>query len=1092
MKALHDSRSEVFRTPYGAVPQGDAVRLSLDVWDAQNATCELRLWTDEQGESRHSMQATQLDDHLRFSCEMTFQEPHIVWYSFIIHTPDSPDVFYSAQDGHVGGVGVLRDYIGPSFQMTVYKPRQTKPDWYTGGIVYQIFPDRFARGTDWQERAAKAQNLHPQGPSRHVVQDWDEPPTYKRDDNGRILQWDFYGGTLRGIQEHLDYLADMGVTVLYLNPIFEAASNHRYDTGNYMQIDPFLGDTQAFRDLAAAAAKKGIRLILDGVFNHTGCDSIYFNKYGNYDSVGAFQDENSPYRAWFNFGEDNSYSSWWGVGDLPDIQEHNPEYRSFMFGPDGVVRHWLKEGASGWRLDVADELPDDFIEQIKASALAEKDDALILGEVWEDASNKVSYGKLRSYFLGRELDSVMNYNLRRPLIDYVMGWQDAPALTEAIESMRENYPADAFNEALNMLGTHDTERILTTLGGAPAKDSLSDEQCSAYRLSSEQLSLAKGRLWLAVLLQMTLPGVPCIYYGDEAGLQGYADPYNRATFPWSHIDSDCQTIYRNAARLRTSVAALREGTFESLQLGPDIFGFARHLGREGQSAVVLVNRSNQTLTAQIPAYSPQANEVISGHLLHIKDGHITLALQPLGSAVILFESQARLGKAIERSSGVLAHITSLPAPRADVTPGTLGEASHSFVQWLANKSQRFWQVLPITPPDQFGSPYAGSSAFAGNISLIDARESSATLDANLAPAPLSATDQQAFEAFCKREASWLTPYTCYDALKQIHGGTSWQTWPQKHAHYSEALLANPEIAELANKSARQQFEFQRQWDALRSFAHTNGVSIIGDMPMYVAADSADVWAHPELFDLDAAGNPRVLAGAPPDVFSQDGQVWGNPVYRWDAMQKDGYAWWLARMQRAFALYDFVRLDHFLGFSAYYTIPAGASGKQGSWKPGPGLDLFQAMYERFGELPLIAEDLGVLTPAARALLAQTGFYGMEVAQFSDTFSLESWPVAQNKIVYTGTHDNQTLRGFFASHEDDQASVAHAAQAFVATEASNADLAIVQLQDVLGLDDSARMNTPGTTEGNWRWRATAEQLAAAGDTLAEATRASGRAE
>lgn len=1116
MYAKHISRSQMYRSPYGAVPVGSAVRLCIDVFDAPDAFCELRIWSNHTGEKKLPMELVSENDiapelslpkgATRYGATFTPDTPDILWYSFIITASDGSVWHYGAQDGRQGGEGTLRNHEGPSFQMTVYTPREVKPSWYRGGIAYQIFPDRFARGSDWEARANAAKGLHKHGLIRHVEQDWNKPVRYTKDEAGRVTQWDFYGGTLKGITEHLDYLKNLGVTVLYLNPIVESASNHRYDTGNFFEVDPFLGDDASFTELCEAARAKGISVVLDGVFNHTGCDSIYFNKYGNYDSIGAYQSEDSPYRSWFNFADDGSYSSWWGVGDLPDLNENNPAYRHAAFGPEGIVRHWLKLGAAGWRLDVADELPDDFIAQISAAARAEKNDALVLGEVWEDASNKVSYGKLREYFLGSELDCAMNYNLRRPLLDYLLGYAGSDQLTESLESMRENYPEDAFYQAFNMLGTHDTERILTVLGGAPAPHELSDEQKFAYRLNEGQLGLAKGRLWLAALLQMCLPGVPSIYYGDEAGAQGYADPYNRQTFPWDHIDQDCQTIYRNAALLRTQLPPLTQGRFAPLELGnQDIFGFSRQMGsaadKNREAVVLIVNRSlSEAHEVCVPRQAAHVQEVISGRLLEGEEpcaampcgleaseaceqgecwGRVKLTLPPLGSAVLYFYDE-QPGVALEPGSGVLAHVTSLPAAADDPERKTLGAPAHAFVRWLQEAHQRYWQILPLNPCDQFGSPYAGLSAFAGNPELVSAPRARARAAECEQNPEAQAAWQRAFDAFCEREAAWLEPYAAFCALKARYGADQpWQTWPQEAKLFSAALMdslrADAKTAAHMAATRREQFEFSQQWAELHAAAAAADISIVGDMPMYVSADSADVWSHPELFDLDAAGFPRVSAGAPPDAFSAEGQVWGNPTFKWDVLAERGFDWWVSRMRRAYELYDVVRLDHFLGFAAYYTVPQGASGATGTWRRGPGMALFEAITRALGPKPLIAEDLGQVSPAARVLVARTGAYGMEVAQFSDSFTPEAWPVSTRKIAYTGTHDNETLVGYFAHHNAPDAARTLAKATLATAEKNQAPVTIVQLQDALLLDNAARMNTPGTCEGNWSWAAEPEPQA-----------------
>ena len=317
-----------YRDPFGAARVGVTVTLRIDVWDEPEATAKLRLWTDENGEELIEMESAPLGDAIRFSASFTPEMAQIVWYSFEI-TAANGDVWrYGAHPERSTGEGAFAYGEPPSFQITCYElQRSVFPDWYKNGIVYQIFPDRFARGKDWEERAAAALKLHPNGPKRKLVDDWYKTPSYKKAEDGSIAEWEFYGGTLEGIREHLDYLQGLGVTVLYLNPIFEAQSNHRYDTGNYMQIDPMLGDEESFTRLCEEARDRGISIILDGVFNHTGADSMYFNRLGNYDTVGAYQSPDSPYRDWFKLCDDGTYECWWGVDALPDLNEDNPDYR---------------------------------------------------------------------------------------------------------------------------------------------------------------------------------------------------------------------------------------------------------------------------------------------------------------------------------------------------------------------------------------------------------------------------------------------------------------------------------------------------------------------------------------------------------------------------------------------------------------------------------------------------------------------------------------------------------------------------------------------------------------------------------------------
>ena len=1083
MRACHVTSKSEYRSPFGAVQLGGTVVLGIDVWGEDAVGATLRVWTDERGEELLPMEGVCEGDHVHYSVSYMPAQTGVVWYSFDLAASDGATWRYGAREGWTTGEGDFAYGNPPSFQLTVYVPRQTQPDWYKNGIVYQVFPDRFARGADWRERAEKALTVHREGPARVLVEDWDTPPTYRKSEDGDILEWDFYGGTLRGVREKLDYLADLGVTVIYLNPIFEAASNHRYDTADYLRIDPMLGDEEEFCALAREAAERGISIMLDGVFNHCGQDSRYFNRYGNYPEPGAWQGDESPYRDWFFFNEDGTYDGWWGNPDLPDVNEKSPEYRELICGQDGVVRKWLRAGARGWRLDVADELSDGFIEDIKAAMVAERPDGALVGEVWEDASNKMAYGKLRQYFEGTELDGTMNYPLRTALLAFVRNQIGAPEMAARLEQLRENYPRDAFFSCLNLLGSHDRERLFTMLGDAPDPDTLSEEECAAFRLDEGHASLAMSRLWLTVLLQMTLPGVPCVYYGDERGMEGFRDPYNRAAFPWDGGRMDCATVFRNAIAVRKALPVLTTGDFEPFADGEDVFGFWRR-GEDGECVCVLANASlHDAHTVRVPMAGEAVSDVVSGAAPAVVDGCAEAFLWPLGTAVLHFHKQRRLQEPLEPGMGVLCHVTSLPN---EGRPGTLGAPARRFVDWLAECGQTYWQVLPVNPADGYGSPYAGLAAFAGNACLLE--KDPADVLAELR----DADDDPDYQAFLQKNKYWLTPYATFRAIKDLLGEGPWQEWPDAYARFSPGLARRVELADGVDRHRKLQYEFQREWDDLKAYANERGVKIVGDMPMYVSGDSADVWAERDIFELDEKGYAQVQAGCPGDGFDPEGQLWGNPTYRWDVLAARGYDWWLARLERAVKTYDYVRLDHFIGFSSYYKIAKGKPAREGSFSFGPGLDLFRAAYQKLGPLPFIAEDLGVITPAVRALIAETGIPGMDIVQFSDGDVREGHEPKPGTVTFTGTHDNQTLLGFcqsrFGLEGDEAAQMADR----IATSVlgSKNDVAIMPLQDVLGLDDAARMNVPGVAEGNWSWQAAWEDVVAATGRLTQMAQASGR--
>ena len=1141
MRARHISSSREYRNPFGAVQLGNQVTLAIDVWDEPEATAELHLWVEDEEEEdggheklvpmERSGEAP--DGGIRFEVTYAPKEPDILWYSFNVTASDGSVWRYGAREGSQVGEGAFAYGVPPSFQITVYdQKREELPTWYKDAIVYQIFPDRFARDEDWCERAEAAIAGPHEGIPRRIVYDWNAYPRYERQPNGDITSWDMYGGSFEGIRGKLDYLESMGITAIYLNPIFMAQSNHRYDTADYMQVDPMLGTKEEFERLCADAAEHRISIILDGVFNHTGRDSRYFNYFGNYPEKGAYQGEDSPYRNWYHFNEDGTYSGWWGNPDLPDVNEDDPAFREFICGENGVVRTWLRAGARGWRLDVADELPDDFIRDIKAAALAEKPDSLLIGEVWEDATNKHAYGKLRKYFQGDELDGTMNYPLRHAILDFLTLRATAGEAVNLMQQLCENYPREPFLSCLNLLGSHDRIRLLTILGDSPHRSMLSDDERYSYRLDKGKKSLAVSRLWAATLLQMTLPGVPCVYYGDEAGVEGYADPYCRATYPWDNVDVNCRTIYRNAIAIRKAASPLANGNFEPFAVGDDVLGFWRVGMAEGDDTVccILVNRSlSNSHTVRVPVCGEAVDDVVSGRRVKViaadpwadnrasrpascessDDRDAEVFLWPLGTAVIYFHNKVRLQAPMDHAMGVVAHITSIPNDIDDVTtplegdvialPGTLGEPAKRFVDYLADCGQRYWQVLPVNPTDEYGSPYAGLSAFAGNAALVEGLRGVEGMDGDALAELDASPDTPEFEAFVEKNRSWLIPYATFRAIKAKMEEKPWQLWPEELREYDPAISDDPELADEIRLECKIQYEFQRQWDELHAYAAERGIKLIGDLPMYVSADSADVWCERELFCLDEAGRPFKQAGAPPDPFAEDGQLWGNPTYDWPHMRATGYDWWMRRLGRMFELYDYVRLDHFLGFSSYYTVPQGKSAKEGAWNFGPGIELFRTAYEKFGPLPVIAEDLGIITPAVRALVASTGFPGMDVVQFYDGDVRENYVPANGKIAYSGTHDTQTLLGWCEQHfyggdpmyaKEDERARWLAADLLRKTLASKATVAMVPLQDVLGLDDRDRMNVPGVSEGNWSWQAKSADLEASREHLRKLAEESGR--
>ncbi len=469
------------------------------------------------------------------------------------------------------------------FQLTVFDRDYSVPNWVYGGIIYQIFPDRFCRGE-------KEKSI----PSHKVLhENWSEMPVYLPNEQGEIINNDFFGGDIKGIIDKLDYIKSLGVNIIYLNPIFKAFSNHRYDTGDYMQIDELFGSMEDFKTLIEKAKQKGIQLVLDGVFNHTGDDSLYFNKYNRYSSLGAYQDKNSKYYSWYNFTDyPNQYDSWWGIKTLPAINESNEDYIKYITGEDGVIEFYTKLGVGGWRLDVVDELPAEFVKKIRDAVKRNNKDAIVIGEVWEDATNKISYGKRREYFQGKELDSVMNYPLKNAILDFVK-YGKASLLSHVIKEQIDHYPHKALHALMNILSTHDTIRLLSNLSGENI-DGKSKSQLADLKIKQEDFENVKFKLKVATLLQFTLLGIPSIYYGDEVGMQGYTDPLNRQTFPWGNEDKSIYDWYVFLSKLRQRFSAFSCGNFEEIYKDNGVIIYKRF--DKNSEVLIAVNLSNKDIS----------------------------------------------------------------------------------------------------------------------------------------------------------------------------------------------------------------------------------------------------------------------------------------------------------------------------------------------------------------------------------------------------------------------------------------------------------------------------------------------------------------
>lgn len=541
------------KKPFGAVPVGTEVFFSI-IADQCSAAY---LCTDTMGEFKMEQ------DGSRFSFSLRPDKLGLIFYFFRVFTDQGIPVFLNK---HTGGESCCSSNVTEKFQLTVYPKRPPLPSWYTQGIAYQIFPDRFAISGGVQSPK----------PNSFLYGSWEDKPMYIKQD-GNVVRWDFFGGNLKGIQEKLPYLKDLNVTVLYLNPIFESSSNHRYSTGDYSKIDPMLGTLEDFQNLVSQAEKIGIKIILDGVFNHTGADSFSFNKFGRYPTTGAYQSTDSPYYSWYHFRHfPDDYESWWGVGDLPRLNTECPDVVEYLItGENSIIKQWTKTGIGGWRLDVADELPDCFLRLIHQTTNEINDKAVILGEVWEDASNKVAYGVRKTYFTEFELDCVMNYPFRNHILAFLRHEISSKELETRFMTQMENYPLENFMGNLNLLSSHDVERILTIV------QSINQDHC--FQLL-EQL----------VFLQFCFPGVPCIYYGDEAGVEGGKDPDNRRTYPWGRENKQILDLYHRACQMRATHDILKQGATRFFSYEADIFGVIRLLDQ--QQFGIFINRSDKEIS----------------------------------------------------------------------------------------------------------------------------------------------------------------------------------------------------------------------------------------------------------------------------------------------------------------------------------------------------------------------------------------------------------------------------------------------------------------------------------------------------------------
>ena len=577
MRILFDSKQLCHKAPFGTLVPGQTCTLHIHIPQTVGTVKTECLFSHEDGTPAFAVPMTFSQDrgaYQVFRGEFSVRQPGLYFYFFRIYKKDgSFRLFKQGDDTNMEA--------GDQWQLSCVPTDFTTPDWAKGAVIYQIFPDRFRK----EGQCDLTGKLEPYT----VHKNWNEEVEWRPTPDGVVLNNDFFGGNFKGITAKMDYIASLGTTILYLNPISKSFSSHRYDTGDYKTPDPMLGTVEEFTAMCDAAHQRGMKVILDGVYSHTGSNSLYFNKEHTFPGMGAYNSPHSPYYSWYTFYRyPDAYNSWWGFDTLPTVNKMDPAFVDYIItGQDSVVAHWLKLGADGFRLDVVDELPNEFVKLLKDRIRQLRPDALLIGEVWEDASNKVAYGVRRRYFVDGVLDSCMNYPFRTAILNFLRHADDGNGFRQTVMTVAENYPPQVLACNMNLLGTHDTMRILTAL--VDDFDG-SREEKAKRRLTSGQLALAKQRLYMAVALQYMLPGAPSVYYADEAGMEGYKDPFNRRTYPWGAEDPQLLEYFRKLGQLRKEHAVLRLGDVSFFQAGEGKLGFARSL--DGKQVKIYVNRSD--------------------------------------------------------------------------------------------------------------------------------------------------------------------------------------------------------------------------------------------------------------------------------------------------------------------------------------------------------------------------------------------------------------------------------------------------------------------------------------------------------------------
>jgi len=885
-------------------------------------------------------------------------------------------------------------------------------------------------------------------------------------------------GNFSAFQKDLKRIKNLGTDIIWLMPIHPIGVVHRkgelgspYAIYDYRAINSEYGNLDDFKALVNDIHKQGMAVIIDVVLNHMSYDSILYQTHPEY-----FLKNDK--------GEVCSKASDWT--DVIDFDFSNLELWDELID---TLKYWIQMGVDGFRCDVASLVPIEFWAKARIACAQVNENTIWLAESvhphFIKEMREIGYYAESDKALFEVFDCLYDYDIHGPLKDFLRGVKAAEFFIKAVQGQFLNYPEDFLK--LRFLENHDQRRLAEFV---PDHD----------------------RANLLTILSFMLKGTTLVYAGQEARNAHTPDLFNKDEINWDTLDIEYSRLIKNLSDLKKHTC-LRKGKFD-VSAEENLVELTYQ--NETDVVKIILNFGNEPY---LESHSDDEIEI----LLQTKSVQIegSIFILPPLSGMIFYEKNIGLPhtKNKKRGSGILLHISSLPG---EYGIGDFGKGAYEFIDFLADSGQKYWQILPIGITGFGDSPYQSFSTKAGNPYFIDLDElieagfldrkivEKADLGKNIHAVDYSKLYlnkmpllKMAYEngrvklkyelgAFLERETAWLDEFSLFMAIKAHHNNQAFSEWgPGYENSHAEKVASFRE----AHKEEIEfwiftQYFFYKQWHALKSVANSKGIKIIGDLPIYVAEDSADVWANPDLFVLDQSFKPSRVAGCPPDAFSLTGQLWGNPLYNWDYMKKHGYKWWVDRISHSLEIFDTVRIDHFRGFEAYWEIPAGdLTAENGQWVKGPGKGLFKAIFEALGQVDIIAEDLGFLTQGVIDLRNYTQLPGMKVLEFAFDPREESDYLPhnydQNFVAYTGTHDNDTIMGWWQVMGKDEKDFAIDYLNLNKYEgyhwgfirgiwSSTAYLAIAQMQDFLGLDSKARMNYPSTLGGNWMWRITSRDL------------------